>query len=266
MNKHLIAIALSASFLSSSAFAWTGSNSGGEISMGGQFSLALPVQAWQAELGKAPALNATIPVNAKTITIPVVTDIPVIGFRIADTSGTFVGSAATTNNVMISYGGKYDLASISNGAGNLTLDVLDANNAKLGVLNATLTSAGVLSAISRASQANNAYFSVTAPANDRTRLFSGGVGTTAAQVIPTAAAALAFITKVFPDAATRFTAQNITPGNTGISNANSPGNTSYSSAYGSGIGAGSDITITLDAALKSETQWKAIIPITVSYA
>lgn len=270
MGKSKLAIALFALSFTVPGYSWTGGGAGGSASLGGQITLQpLPVQVWEAQVGtKVANLDITIPHNTQSLRIPVASNIPVLGMRPVNTGKTFTAPTGATNNAQINYNGKYNLASITNGVGTLTLDVKDStSNTTIGVLTAKMTTAGVISAVHKTTPSSSINASIYAPDKNTSRVFSGGLATDAANAIQSATGALNFITSMFPDVSARFSAQSIAAGTApAVSNANSTGNNTYSGAYGAGIVAGSEITINLNQPLTATTTWKATLPITISYA
>lgn len=262
MKKALLVVALTAA-ISGQAQAWTNGSIGGTFEMGGTITQQpAPVMIWEAKLGSATGLNVTIPRNNLNFNIPVATDIPVLGFRVTETSGLFTAVAGSTNNPKISYGGKLDLNSFANGVGNLTLDVLDTSNNKIGTLTAKMTTAGIASKVAGG---NAEVMSLYAPDNAATDAFSGGLPVTAGQAMGASADAVAAVNKFFPDV--HFSAQAGTAGTTAkVVDLNDTSVTSYSSAYAAGISSGTQLSVVLDAMLQADTVWKATLPVTISYS
>lgn len=269
MKKTLLAVALATSAFSGQALAWTNGSTSGTFELGGTFTTTLPPQVWEAKLGTSPALNANIKPTDLSVKIPVAADIPVLGMRVADKSGIYTPVAGGTNNVQINYGGKsvFDLTSINNGVGSLTLDVHDDKNAKIGSFEAKMTVVGVASAARKDVTGTGIYSSLFSPDNNTNRGFSGGLAVTAAGAIKGATDAAALVTKLFSD--NNFQHQSLTPAtNAGQLTFNGDASVydKMSGAYASGILSGTEITINLDKTISADTNWKVNFPITISYA
>lgn len=263
MKKTLLVISLALAAASSQSYAWTNGSVGGSFVMGGTLTpQQAPVMVWAAKLGAASNLDASsIPLNTKSVTIPVTADIPLLGFRTSTTGGLFTSVTGSTNNPTIDYGGKLDLASINNGVGTLTLDVHDATNTKIGTLEAKLATAGIASQVTGATATAVSLYAKDKTAADA---FSGGLAVDAGKAIAKSADAEAMISKFFPDVT--FDDQSGTAGAAAaLVDFNDTAVTSFSGAYAAGINSGDDLSVSLDAALSADTEWKATLPITITY-
>ncbi|HCR3450552.1 TPA: hypothetical protein ON570_004202 [Citrobacter werkmanii] len=265
MKKTLLAVALATSAFSGQALAWSNGSVGGNFEMGGTFTAeALPTQVWEAKIGSASALDAKLNNTDTTVTIPVTADIPVLGMRVANADGLIKAVTGSTNNPEIQYGGGYDVTALTNGVGSLTLDVMDSGNTKIGSINANLTTVALGSLKNTSSTTVRSLF---ADNGANPRGFKNGLSNNANGAIQSPSDAKALITKLFPDALTRFDDQGGTDATTAMAqnfNLSSSGAV-HSAAYASGIESGTNLTINLDKPLTADTQWKATFPITISY-
>ncbi|QPR27769.1 fimbrial protein [Edwardsiella hoshinae] len=262
MKKTLIALAVSVSaVVSGSAMAWTADGSGGTLAMGGTLTPPPRVSPWEVQVGTDVSnLDANFTAGNATVTIPVKTTIPVLGIR-TKTNDPFIGHGATGGNrPVINYNGAVDIDNFNAGYTTLTLEVTDAAGQKIGSLTSRLGAAA-----GRA-WAGNVGFSNPLYASNDGFAFWGGVGKTPASV---AADPRTLAESLFPGVTDKF---NIMGGSTrwlGPEQENFSVTTMrFSGFYGAGIGAGENITLTLDnapAAGNGNIVWKASMPIVVTY-
>ncbi|WP_105269455.1 hypothetical protein [Escherichia sp. MOD1-EC6163] len=255
MKKTLIALAVAASAaVSGSAMAWTANGTGGSVDLGGTLTPVEKVTPWEVKTGDAvTGLNAQIQKDQKVVDIAVNKVIPVLGIRTV--KSTFKGQPGITPN--IDYHNAINTSKFSNNATSLTLDVNDANGQKIGKLVTTLTAMG------RLSRTGIDDFNMTLYAGVTGHAFFGGVPVNGAGVNDSN---LSLVDSVFPGVGDKFTGQSIEYkgiGHAYVDNASGR----YSAYYGSGIEQGKTIKITLDQAATGDApiQWKASLPVTVSY-
>lgn len=258
MKKTLIALAVAASAaVSGSAMAWTANGKGGSVDMGGTLSPEVKVTPWEVKVGDAvKGLDAKIEKGQKIVDISLKSAIPLLGIR-TQTSELFHGQDGISPQ--ISYGDAVDVASFKMGMAPLTLEVKDSKGVKIGKAESTVLSAAQSSFTFRGAHNIKSLY-----ASERGDGFFGGVATYAAGV---AESPLDVAKSVFAEAAEHYNSQ-------GLSDKISKGKhrfdihgANYSAFYASGIPGSSTIRITLDegACADAPVQWKASLPITVSY-
>ncbi|HFI3447138.1 TPA: hypothetical protein ACGP5J_004795 [Escherichia coli] len=256
MKKTLIALAVAASaVVSGSAMAWTANGTGNSVELGGTLTPVEKITPWEVKTGAAvTGLDANVTQGQSIVNIALGADVPLLGIRNNSSNG-FLGQSGI--DPQISYGGKVDIGSMNNGAANLALDVTSAGQ-KIGTLSAEMWVA---------SQANNGTSSnvmLYAPtAGDG---FFGGVAKNKAGVWNNADA-YAWAVTVFPGIAKTWSNNGTSySGDAAVFNFNS-GSHTYHAYYASGIDKSRTITITLDQGVTGDTQiqWKASLPVTVSY-
>ncbi|HBJ0052892.1 TPA: hypothetical protein LAL75_001650 [Escherichia coli] len=260
MKKTLIALAVAASAaVSGSAMAagWEQNGTGGSVDLGGTLTPVEKVTPWEVKTGAAvTGLDAQIQKGQKVVNITVNKAIPVLGIRTVEKTA-FQGQAGISPQ--INYGGVVDVANFSKGYAPLTLDVKDANDAKIGTATTSILAAAAGSH-KKGSTLNHKslYASVSGKG------FFGGIGQNEAAVVDKPIGATAGI---FAEASEHYDDQ-------GATSLSAPGDTSfaitggtYSAFYASGIEQGKIIKITLDQGASSDApiQWKASLPVTVSY-
>ncbi|EFU7685756.1 hypothetical protein HSY88_002158 [Escherichia coli] len=264
MKKTLIALAVAASAaVSGSAMAagWEQNGSGTNVVLGGTLTPVAKVTPWEVKTGaEVTNLNALIQKGQTSVTVSVKQAIPVLGIR-THTADAFTGIAEISPQ--INYGGAIDVNGFSAGVTTLTLDVTDANGKKMGTMSAPfLAGAGM----SRTGNNNDAY---SAYVYDGYKIssFKGGLGTSAAQVLPDLATVISRVGALDPGFTANFNQQGAKSGKTWRSVAFENKSTQYSGFYGSGIESGSKIAITLDKAVSGDGDiaWKASLPVTVTY-
>ena len=260
MKKTLIALAVAASAaVSGSAMAWTANGSGTSVELGGTLTPVKVVSPWEVKTGDAvTGLNAQIKKGQKTVDIAVDKAIPVLGIRTVKAE-TFVGGPGLSPQ--ISYGGAVKVAEFTKGQAPLTLEVKDVNDAKIGTADTYILAAALSSYVNLDDSESNTkslYASVDGKA------FFGGIGENAQAV---ADFPIAATSGIFAEASQNFTHQGVTElSEAGESGFNVP-NATYSAFYASGIEQGKTIKITLDQAATGDApiQWKASLPISVTY-
>lgn len=256
MKKTLIALAVAASAaVSGSAMAWTANGTGGSVDLGGTLTPVEKVTPWEVKTGAAvTGLDADVTQGQSIVNIALGADVPLLGIRNNSSNG-FLGQSGI--DPQISYGGKVDIDSMNNGAANLALDVTSADQ-KIGTLSAEMWVA---------SQANNGKDSnVMLYAPEAGNAFFGGVAKNEAGVWNNTNA-YSWATTLFPGIAETWSDNGtVYEGRAGVFDFISGSNT-YHGYYASGIDKSKKITITLDSAVTgdSQIQWKASLPVTVTY-
>ncbi|MBB7067871.1 hypothetical protein [Escherichia coli] len=258
MKKTLIALAVAASAaVSGSAMAWTANGTGGSVDLGGTLTPTDVITPWEVKVGDTvKGLDAKIKKGQKTVEISLKSAIPLLGIR-TQTSEAFHGQQGISPQ--ISYGNAVDVDSFNMGRAPLTLEVKDSNGVKIGKAESSMVAAAMTSF-----KFNSMHKIFTAYAAKSGEPFFGGVGKSSSGVHTSP---LEVAKEVFAEAAEHYN-------NQGITDKVIPGTMSFdlkapffSSFYASGIPASSKITITLDKEDRADApvQWKASLPITVSY-
>ncbi|HFW1339132.1 TPA: fimbrial protein [Salmonella enterica subsp. enterica serovar Virchow] len=263
MKKTVIAAALASTVFSGAAMAWTAGGTGGNIEIGGNIQVTPYTTPWEVEVG-APAntLNANITKGTSVVMIPVTTAIPVLGIR-TKTGDSFHGVDGI--NPQISYNGAVQIDTFNQGVAAMSLPVVDADNptTEIGALETQFAAAAVSSWWASDTDKNQySTFSDTAG-----QAFWGGVGKTAASVVPSANV-LGMMNSLNAQYSANYTSQTVTgfaaPAAMKFSTADAL--KSFSAAYGAGIQAGTTIKLTLtNPAANDLIKWKASLPVTVSY-
>ncbi|HAX3344983.1 TPA: hypothetical protein JWL09_005245 [Escherichia coli] len=260
MKKTLIALAVAASAaVSGSAMAWTQNGTGGSVDLGGTLTLTEKATPWEVKVGSAvTGLDALIQKGYKTVNIPVNDAIPVLGIRSIEN---FVGRSGV--DPMIDFQGAINPSEFSNGNAPLTLVVTDNAGSKIGTLKTELYAGAEFTSDSKTT-GKNVKAIVYANPSDAEHAFAGGLGLNK-NGIDSRDAFIAvkeidpeFIAKYNSNGATRISATHLTV---------KYDDAIYSVFYGSGIQKGKQIQITLDQAASGDApiQWKASLPVTVSY-
>lgn len=256
MKKTLIALAVAASAaVSGSAMAWTANGTGGSVDLGGTLTPADVVTPWEVKVGDAVSgLDAQIQKGQKVVDIAVDQAIPVLGIR-THTNQPFQGQPGISPQ--IDYGNAVNVDAFENGRAPVTLEVKDNTNAKIGTLTTSLGASTLMSYKAPTYNGYNHRYADTAG-----QAFFGGLPKNAANA-PDENIAV----NVFPDINAHFTYQDaeyksVEP-SVGFTNTEA----TYSAYYGAGVEKGKVIKITLDQAAFGDApiQWKASLPVTVSY-
>lgn len=259
MKKTLIALAVAASAaVSGSAMAWEANGSGGSVNIGGSLTPAENITPWEVKTGAAvTGLDADITKGQSVINIAVDQAIPVLGIR-THTTQAFQGQPGISPQ--IDYEGAVAIDGFANGVTTLTLEVKGANDAKIGSMSAPFSAAG---ARSYSLDDINAESSRNLYATQEGQAFFGGVGNSPSAI---ASDAKALVTAIDADIVAKYKSWELTDV-TGALTDDFTGNVFYSGFYGSGIEQGKIIKITLDQAASGDApiQWKASLPVTVSY-
>lgn len=261
MKKTLIALAVAASAaVSGSAMAagWEANSHGGSAVLSGTLTPADVVTPWEVKVGNASGLDAFIQKGQKTVEIKATSAIPVLGIRNADASG-FRGGIQNTSP-QIDYGNAVNLDAFNNDATtSLTLNVTNAQGEKIGTLSVPFFTAAVLSwgnggRQMASSESGSAFFGGLPKSVDG--ISSGGPQT-----------ALARLTALSSELTEKYKNEGGWEGY--VQNEKfTDSNQTFWASYGGGIESGKSITITLDNAASGDApiEWKASLPVTVTYA
>ncbi|EHM2894343.1 hypothetical protein KF979_005237 [Escherichia coli] len=257
MKKTLIALAVAASAaVSGSAMAWTANGTGGSVDLGGTLTPVEKVTPWEVKVGAAVnGLDADIRKGDTKVDIPVKNAISVLGIRTAQ-KAVFLGQPGIAPQ--IDFKGAVAYEKFSGSVTDLTLSVTDNQGAVIGELKAPFIAGGKYSVTGP--DANSLYHMNASTAG---QAFFGGLPVTKAAT----GDVMSRVDAIDSEFSEHFIGQGI--GLTDIGYGNSFSNTKhkYSSYYGSGIEAGAKIQITLNQAASGDAQiqWKASLPVTVSY-
>lgn len=259
MKKTLIALAVAASAaVSGSAMAWTANGTGDSVVLGGTLTPADVVTPWEVKVGAAVnGLDADIRKGDTKVDISVTNAIPVLGIR-TQSAEAFQGQAGISPQ--IDYHGVVDFSRNEWGNAPVTLEVFDNSSNKIGSLQTILTTAAVYS--SRGGEDHLQYGGMVATVSGDS--FFGGIGDfSSALGYSDSVAELSALSNEF---LAKYTKQDATY-EVGSTQRFSNVNYTYSAAYGSGIKQGRALKITLDRAATDDApiQWKASLPVTVSY-
>ncbi|GDA02249.1 K88 fimbrial protein AB [Escherichia coli] len=258
MKKTLIALAVAVSAaVSGSAMAWTANGTGGSVDMGGTLNPVDKVTPWEVKTGAAvTGLDADIRKGDTKVDIPVTNAIPVLGIRSVEAKA-FDGAPGITPQ--ISYNNAVDVDGFTGGVTTVTLELKDASNMKIGSLTAPFSAAGVMSWQGVGISSKNIDVYASTPGKS----FFGGVGKNSAGANSGRAEAMisSFDQEFLANFVKLGSVWRVEEATFGVITSK------YSGAYGSGIEAGKNITITLDSPAQGDNAivWKASLPVTVSY-
>lgn len=258
MKKTLIALTVAASAaVSGSAMAWEANGTGGSVNIGGSLTPAENITPWEVKTGAAvTGLDADITKGQSVINIAVDQAIPVLGIR---TQSTEAFQGQTGISPQIDYHGVVDFSQNVWGNAPVTLEVFGNSSNKIGSLQTTLTTAAVYSWKNGAELQYGGMAAKTSGDG-----FFGGIGDfSSALGYSDAVVELNGFSNEFLE---KYTKQGAVK-EIGSTNNFSSVDKTYSAAYGSGIKQGRVLNITLDQAATGDApiQWKASLPVTVSY-
>ncbi|MFL9165023.1 hypothetical protein AB9E48_00645 [Escherichia coli] len=265
MKKTLIALTIAASAaVSGSAMAadWVQNGTGGSVDMGGTLTPADAVTPWEVKTGDPVTnLDGHIKKGLRTANIAVNNAIPVLGIR-TQSRDAFVGAPGIAPN--IDYKGAIDVATFADGVTALSLTVNDKDSGnKIGTLTTDLT-AGAMYSWKKINEDRGDSFGLHS-INQTNQLFNGGLSSKSGGSM-TPADLLAKANVIFPGSMDNYTNQGFEPTYNYWSGVEDD-ETTHSAFYASGIEAGKIIKITLDNQVTGDAQinWKASLPVTVSY-
>lgn len=261
MKKTLIALAIAASAaVSGSAMAWTSNGSGGTVDMGGTLTPVTKVTPWEVQVGSAvTGMDADIQKGQTTVSIVTEKAIPVLGIR-TQTAETFQGQDGISPQ--INFGSAINIDTIKNGEAELTIDVKNGSGEeKIGTLSAPLL---VGAEYSYTGPNNGKYVMVASTSGDG---FFGGLPKDKSGSLSNP---YSRIQEINAEYVANYNNQGVSwsPENDGFGAWNFTNSAyNYSAYYGSGIEKGKKIKITLNQAASGDTsiQWKASLPVTVTY-
>lgn len=265
MKKTLIALAVAASaVVSGSAMAagWEQNGSGGSVDLGGTLTPVEKTTPWEVKVGDAVSgLDAQIQKGQKEVSIAVTKAIPVLGIRTANNKA-FLGQFGIAP--VIDFKNAIDLGGFDGGITTLTLDVNDGtSNNKIGTLTAPFNT-GAVGSMTGISVNEQYTFMAAEVTSELVRGFSGGLAADKSKVNKAPQNVLnALSTEIMAN----FDTQGLSFTDGGFSTSFTGNTVKYSAAYGAGILANDTIKITLDQVASGDEpiQWKASLPVTVSY-
>ncbi|ELO4994206.1 fimbrial protein [Escherichia coli] len=255
MKKTLIALAVAASAaVSGSAMAWTQNGAGGSVDLGGTLTPVDVITPWEIKTGAGVGnLNASIKKQQNSVEVASSSVIEILGIRTKDKAA-FAGEVGISPQ--ISYGGAIVPSAFSNGETDLTLEVRNSSDSRIGSLTTSLFAQGYAS--EKQDGVAKKYFVFSAQSGDA---FYGGLGESASAISTTDLAS-----SYMPDVEANWVNQSGTLVEPEYANFNVPSKT-YNGYYFSVIKPGQKMRITLDTPATGDDQieWKASLPVTVSY-
>ena len=258
MKKTLITLALATTTVSSSAMAWVSNGLGGTMEFGGTLTPKDVVNPWEVQVGSnMNLLNGSIKPGGNEVDVTLSQSVPLLGIRTVD-SKAFFGAPGITPQ--IDYKGAVDLDSFNAGNAPLGLKVFKADDAsvELGVLSAELSAAGEF-AWNEDSRTERASIKAPSAGNG----FFGGISKTTAGVN---ANPVELVRGINPAFVANYDELGVTSlvGGTWEFTPNNPIR-KYSAFYDAGLVSGSTVKITLTNPATANMNWKAYLPVTVSY-
>ncbi|EHJ1796450.1 hypothetical protein J9K67_004713, partial [Salmonella enterica] len=239
---------------------------GGTMEFGGTLTPKDVVNPWAVQVGpNMDALNGSLKPNEKVVNITLSKAVPLLGIRVADASGHFMGAPGIAPQ--IDYKSAVDLDGFANGDTTLTLKVVKASDAtaELGTLTAKLSAAGINNNNVQGTLADARKMSLFASTAGKG--FFGGLPKTGATAITTENAAWTMLGALSSEYTANYVAVTATTTNSSVPEERGFQDplAKYSAAYGAGLKTGSTVTINLTSPATADMAWKASFPITVSY-
>lgn len=254
MKKTLIALAVAASAaVSGSAMAWTENGTGGSVDISGTITPDTITAPWEVKVGAAlTGLDAQISAGATALSLNIPADSLVLGIRTKD--GWINGAAGISPQ--INYHGAIG-NSYTKGVTDLTLAVKDADSdQEIGLLTTKLTTGAKGSTITATSSGN-----YDIGADQAGQAFFGGIGGTIWSNLhddPEALAANVDSTII----------ENFEKAGSGLGVFPSKfdgTDAQYNAFYVSALESSNAVNIQLNDPVISDINWKASLPVTVSY-
>ncbi len=254
MKKTLIALAVAASAaVSGSAMAWTANGTGASVGLGGTLTPADVITPWEVKVGAAVnGLDADIRKGDTKVDVPVKNTIPVLGIRTVKAEA-FAGGPGLSPQ--ISYGDAVNVDAFKASVAPLTLEVKDANGAKIGSLT---TDMFVQARTSMMGGWDGKFWNYASQAGQG---FFGGVPKSADEV-----SSVDRVDELMPEVGRNYVDQSAPEAGVDYTTFSGAPST-HSAYYFSVVESGKSIKITLAQAASGDTpiQWKASLPVTVSY-
>lgn len=259
MKKTLITLALIATAASGSAIAgaWTASGAGGHIQLSGTLSPVVKTTPWEVMTGSGVAnLIGNVQDGQKVTEIDVKSAVPILGIRTKD-KNLFTGRSGFSPQ--IDFNGAVDIDKAHDGVGKLTLAVKAMDDSEIGTITAPLTMIGVEYEVSKTSGKKiKGLFSASGGQG-----FFGGLPKKTAGIFPVEQS------ESVADILIHGVSDNFYVSDADIQASGAADFASsdieHSAYYASGITSGSKIKIELNSPLSESTNWKASLPITVTY-
>ena len=262
MKKTLIALAVAASAaVSGSAMAanWEMNGPGGTVNLGGTLIVDSEVQSpWEVFVGPgASNLDSKIEKGQKEVSFTV-NKIPVLGIRTTSSQSLFNGAAKLSPQ--IDFGGAINVDEFDNGSAPLTLKVKGSEGNDIGVLKTNLF-AGAESSWKDPNGGGKKYLRAYDAGIDA---FYGGLGKNPSNVDGNNTWNRLY--DLFDGSVMEhYNDQNQSMTDVGVEQFREPTAT-FSGYYGAGVENGTIMKITLNTpASTGQIQWKASLPVTVSY-
>ncbi|HDV9263647.1 TPA: hypothetical protein QI000_004131 [Escherichia coli] len=262
MKKTLIALAVAASaVVSGSAMAagWEVGGTGGVVNLGGTLTVGTNVQSpWEVFVGPgASNLDSKIEKGQKEVSFTV-KKIPVLGIRTTSSHSIFNG--AEKLSPQIDFGDAIDIEQFKKGSAPLTLKIKGSEGNDIGVLTASLF-AGAESSWKDPKGGGKKYLRAYDAGIDA---FYGGLGKNPSNV--DGESTWGRLRDLFDGSLmANYDDQGQVRVDVGVEQFRAPAAT-FSGFYGAGIENGTLMKIALNApAASGQIQWKASLPVTVSY-
>ncbi|EPQ7464106.1 fimbrial protein [Escherichia coli] len=254
MKKTMIALAFGAITASGSALAWVEGGNGGSVDLGGTITPDTTVTSpWEVKVGAAQSgLDAQISAGATSVSLNLPADTLVLGIR---SKGGWINGAAGISP-QIDYHNNIS-GTFSRGLVDLTLPVKDTNtDQEIGTLTTKLTASAMGSTDDNG---NQGYYIIGA--TQAGHGFYGGLGNASAGQLhgdPEGLAARvdSTITENFEK---RGSALGIFPSSFNVESAQ------YNAFYVSALETSNAVNIQLTDPVTSDVNWKASLPVTVTY-
>ncbi|EEJ2353179.1 hypothetical protein AH810_004763 [Salmonella enterica subsp. enterica] len=262
MKKTLVALALAATTVSGSAMAWQTNGTGGSLELGGTLTPEQTSNPWEVLIGSAVTnLNESIKPGVTEVSLPVTKAITVLGIR---TMSNQPFSGVSGIDPQIDFNGAINVdnnAGSNSGKTPLYAKITDAGGSDIGTLSTILSVAGLVSYNNQA----QTYPLQASLSNSVNSAFSGGL-LNQNGVLQNTANVKTMFNSINTDFLANYNDQGATDRDYSGFASFSDTTLVFSAAYGSGILAGETIKLTLNTPTASdEIQWKASLPITVSY-
>ncbi|ELG0279979.1 hypothetical protein RNV24_003765 [Salmonella enterica] len=256
MKKTLIALAVAASAaVSGSAMAWTASGTGGDVNFGGTLTPSSKVTPWETRAGAGVmGLDAEVTQGQRLVQITTPHAVEILSIRTKDVEA-FQGGVNPGINPQIDFHGA--AGDFNAGKSILSMEARNVEGVNIGSVTVAM-SAGAMGSTSKGFKSD-----IFAPnVGDG---FFGGVSTSREQAYTNI---YAFARdQGFSDVIAKFDTQGVVGlTSKGIVNFNETSR-KYSAFYIAAVASGEKFTVTLDNPVSGDgqIQWKASLPVTVSY-
>lgn len=251
MKKTLIALAVAATAaVSGSAMAWTNDGEGGTVNIGGVLTPVVKNTPWEVKIGTGiDSLATDINKGQTDVSVNLPADVLVMGIR---SSENFAGRAGISPQ--INYHDAVKVDSFNNGLADLVLDVKDSSDELIGSLSTKIVAVAQLSSVN-----DGSYASIFA--SKQGSAFFGGIAKSSSLI--TSADPATIVNRLDSTILEHYNKGNIQKGAREQAFAN--GSETFSAYYAAGFLKDNALNIKLTTEPQSSVQWKASLPVTVSY-